>query len=264
MPELPDVENYRIMLAEHLSGKRVRDVRVLDSGVLRNATACAFRARLLGRTFTHTSRRGKWLLAATDDPVLLVHHGMTGRLYLSRPGDGQADDPNDRLIIRTDSVELHYADLRKLRGLWVVDSDAEAAMVIGEQGPDALDISGSQFAAVLRGRRTALKAALIDQQVIAGLGNMLSDEICWRARLHPARPVSSLDDAEVKRLHRVMRMTLRTAVARGRIPRTPTWLSSTRGDEHAACPRCRMTLNRDTINGRTSIWCPTCQPSPLG
>jgi formamidopyrimidine-DNA glycosylase len=101
---------------------------------------------------------------------------------------------------------------------------------------------------------------LMNQQVIAGLGNMLSDEICWRARIHPARTVTTLDDEELRRLHLAMRRSLRSAVKVGRIPRTRTWLSSARDRDPAPCPRCRTMLRRSPIGGRTSIWCPNCQP----
>lgn len=268
MPELPDVEGYRIALSEQLPGARVRDVRVLDAGVLRNASAVAFRDQLMGCRFEQPERRGKWLILPTDGPDLLIHNGMTGRPYLSTVGTGADTKAEfavyDRLVIGTDHGELHYADLRKLRGVWIATSDAEIGSVIGEQGPDALGLSAAAFRARLVGRRGVLKSVLMNQQVIAGLGNMLSDEICWRAGLHPARPVAALDEEEVQRLHRVTQRTLRAAVRQRRIPRTRSWLSATRDRDGAPCPRCGSTLGRSTIGGRTSIWCPRCQPSPAG
>jgi formamidopyrimidine-DNA glycosylase len=264
MPELPDVEGYRIALAEQLAGARIRDVRVLDAGVLRNATVEAFRDGLTGSVFQTVIRHGKWLELATDGPTLLIHNGMTGRPYFieTTPADGTSTDVDrdDRLIITTEQGELHYADLRKLRGVWIVEGGAAATAVIGEQGPDALDISAVAFLEALQNRRGALKSALMNQQVVAGLGNMLSDEICWRAHLHPAQTANTLEDDELRKLHRVMRTTLRTAVGHGQIPRTRSWLSSTRDREAAGCPRCGTTLDRSQIGGRTSIWCPHCQP----
>ena len=263
MPELPDVEGYRTLAADRLTGSRVSAVQVLDDGVVRNATAEAFCEALVGRAFGAPRRRGKWLLLPTDGPILLIHNGMTGRLYFVAPTDDEVEtDRYDRVIISTDEGGLHYADLRKLGGLWVADGDDEAAAVIGQQGPDALELTAPQFLSALHGRRGVLKTVLMSQAVIAGLGNMLSDEICWRARLHPGRPISSLDDSELRRLHRSMRTALRAAVKQGRIPRTSAWLSSTRGEEFATCPRCRTALRRSSINGRTSVWCPHCQPAP--
>jgi formamidopyrimidine-DNA glycosylase len=268
VPELPDVEGYRTALAKHLPGTRVRGVQVLDIGVLRNATAARFRDQLVGCRFQTPRRHGKWLLLPTNAPTVLIHHGMTGGTYFIRTGaEGKPDvSRSDRLIINTDDGDLHYADLRKLRGVWIVGSEAEITAVAGAQGPDALDISATAFRAALRGRRGALKTTLMNQEIIAGLGNMLSDEICWRARIHPARTVTTLDAEQLGQIHRVMRTALRAAVKHGRIPRTRGWLSSTRDRDPAPCPRCQTALRRSQIGGRTSIWCPRCQPThtPLG
>jgi formamidopyrimidine-DNA glycosylase len=255
-----------VALAGCLPGLRVPHVQVFDAGVLRNATAEAFRDRLLGCRFRAPRRTGKWLILATDGPTLLIHNGMTGRPYFIPTASsggidtGMEPDRDDRLVIITDGGDLHYADLRKLRGVWIVAGDAEIAAVIGEQGPDALGLSAADFRTALRGRRGAVKTVLMNQQVLAGLGNMLSDEVCWRTRLHPARMISTLDDDDLAGLHRVLQRTLRAAVAAGRIPRTRGWLNSARDQNPAPCPRCRSTLRRSRINGRTSIWCPRCQP----
>jgi formamidopyrimidine-DNA glycosylase len=264
MPELPDVEGYRLALTDRLLGRRVRDVRVLDVGVLRNASAETFQDQLMGARFQGVHRHGKWLMLATDGPILLIHNGMTGRPYFLGTGCAapQQTDRNDRLIICTDNGELRYADLRKLGGVWILDSNAEIAAVTGPQGPDALTVSATNFRATLHGRRGALKPTLMNQQVLAGLGNMLSDEICWRAHLHPARAVTSLGEDDLRQLHQAMRQTLRAAVKDRRIPRTRTWLNSARGIPDAGCPRCRTQLQHTTIGGRTSIWCPHCQPAP--
>lgn len=265
MPELPDVEGYRSMLSEYLPGTSVRDVQVIDAGVLRNTSAAAFRDQLLGCRFRTPRRRGKWLMLPTDGPTLLIHNGMTGRLYFAEAGSSSAaeSDRNDRLIISTDAGEFCYADLRKLRGVWIVDTEAGIAAVVGEQGPDALGISAGAFRAALRGRRGVLKAVLMNQRVLAGLGNMLSDEICWRARLHPARPASTLGEDDLRRLHRVTQRTLSAAVRKGGIPRTRGWLASARDRAAMLCPRCRTTLCHTRIGGRSSIWCPRCQPASV-
>jgi formamidopyrimidine-DNA glycosylase len=261
MPELPDVEGYRRALANHLPGRSVIAVEVLDSGVLRNLAPRELRQELVGRLFAHPRRLGKWLILPTDGPRLMIHCGMTGRPYfVDAATDG---DRFDRLVITTDRGQLRYADLRKLRGVWLAaDEDSEQA-VIGPQGPDAFGISSADFVAAVQGRRAHLKAALMDQTIVAGLGNMLSDEICWRAQLHPATPVAELTGIEVARLYRQLVLVLRAAVRAGHIPRTSTWLSSRRQyPDPAPCPRCGTTLRRSGIGGRTSLWCPHCQPIP--
>jgi formamidopyrimidine-DNA glycosylase len=264
MPELPDIEGYRAVLAEYLPGSRVRAVQVLDAGVLRNATPETFRDRLLGHRFGTPQRHGKWLTLPTDGPTLLVHSGMTGRPYFLVEGIDAFPEiaALDRLVIRTDRGELRYSDLRKLRGVWIVGGAAEAAAVTGNQGPDALGIPWGEFRAALQGRQRALKTVLMDQHVIAGLGNMLSDEVCWRGHVHPARKASALDDVELRQVWLAMGRSLRSAVRQGRIPRTGAWLNSARDHDPSYCPSCRTTLCRSRIGGRTSIWCPVCQPAP--
>jgi formamidopyrimidine-DNA glycosylase len=264
MPELPDVEGYRLVLTAQLPGRQVHRVRVLDAAVLRNVSADMFRDRVTGARFGAIGRHGKWLMLSTDGPLLLLHSGMTGRPYFVEVNCTLHEQAqrNDRLIIVTDHGELRYADLRKLGGVWILDSNTEIPDVTGAQGPDALAISATDFRAALHARRGALKPTLMNQQVIAGLGNMLSDEVCWRARLHPARPVNSLGDDDLRNLHRILRQMLRAAVKSRQIPRTSAWLSSVRDRKPAPCPRCGTQLQHSHIGGRTSIWCPHCQPVP--
>jgi formamidopyrimidine-DNA glycosylase len=259
VPELPDVEGFRRQLADSLPGRRIRRVDVLDAGVLRNTTARALSRQLTGRRFETPRRHGKWLILPTDGPTLLVHSGMTGHPYFAAPAD--ENKGQERLVVTLDRGELRYADLRKLRGVWLAADADEVSGVMGKQGPDALSVDLRTFSAALQGHRGALKPALMDQSIIAGLGNMLTDEICWRAKVNPSRPVADLDRDGLRRLHGAMKRTLRTAVQHGRIPRSPRWLTHVRDDPDPSCPRCGARLIRDRIAGRTSLWCPSCQPA---
>jgi formamidopyrimidine-DNA glycosylase len=261
MPELPDVEGFRRALAKGLTGRRVVDVTVLDPGVLRNRTPSQFTQQLTGRQFAEPARTGKWLILPTDGPSVLIHNGMTGRPYLADPGEEL--DRYDRLVITTDDGELHYSDLRKLRGVWLAATEPEVTNVIGPHGQDAWPISVAAFIDAMHGRQGQLKPTLMDQTVIAGLGNMLSDEVCWRAHLHPASSIPNLTDDELTRLAGQLRQVLRAAVRAGHIPRTRSWLNSRRDyPDPAPCPRCGTTTCRTRIGGRTSLWCPRCQPLP--
>ncbi len=254
MPELPDVEGYRRELAARLAGRRVTRVTVDDAGVLRNATAVSFKRRLTGHTFGAPRRIGKWLILPTDDPVLLVHSGMTGRPSVTDHGDEPA--PYTRLRVTLDDGELRYQDLRKLRGVWLTDDDVDAAKVIGAIGPDALDLDLTGFREALASRRGAVKPTLTDQEIIAGLGNLLSDEICWRARIRPTRSVGDLDEDEVRALHTAMRQILRTSVRHGCVPHLRGWLTDVRDLPDPHCPRCGAALTRSRVGGRTTLWCP--------
>jgi formamidopyrimidine-DNA glycosylase len=127
-------------------------------------------------------------------------------------------------------------------------------------GPDALGLRRAELAGLLAGRRGAVKAALMDQAVVAGLGNLLVDEILWRARIHPRRPAARIDDGELGRLQRAMHGVLHESVRHGRVPPKPGWLTGVRDDRGARCPRCRAVLERGRLGGRTARWCPRCQP----
>ncbi len=254
------MEGFRSELARSLPGQRIRQVDVRDAGVLRNHSPRTFRRNLIGRRFGEPHRHGKWLILPTDGPVLLVHCGMTGHPYYTPDGDGERD--YERLSITLDRGELRYADLRKLRGVWLVPDDDAVAEVMGRQGPDALGLDLRGFTEVLEGRRGRLKPTLMDQAVIAGLGNLLTDEVCWQARLHPACRVASLDDDDLRRLHKTMSRVLDTAVRHARVPRLLRWLTGVRDEADPSCPRCGTRLARGRIGGRTSVWCPHCQQDP--
>jgi formamidopyrimidine-DNA glycosylase len=258
VPELPDIEGFRRNLADTLPGKRIRAVDIRDEGILRNASVHSLQRKLTGHRFGEPRRHGKWLILPTDGPTLLVHSGMTGHPYYA--ASDQEDEGHERLVITLDRGELRYADLRKLRGIWLATDDEEVAGIMGDLGPDALSMDLRTFTAALRGRRGAVKSTLMDQSVVAGLGNLLTDEICWRARINPARAVTELDPSDMRRLQAAMKTTLRTAVRRGCVPRLPRWLTRERDETDPSCPRCGTRLRRSRIAGRTSLWCPRCQP----
>jgi formamidopyrimidine-DNA glycosylase len=257
VPELPDVEGFRRELAAALPGRKIRHVRVSDPGILRNTTARALARRLDGHRFGAPGRHGKWLILPTDGPTLLIHSGMTGHPYYA--ADDTERERYERLVLALDRGELRYADLRKLRGVWLTDGEDDAARVMGPVGPDALGIGLPALRNALSGRRGRLKPTLMDQSVIAGLGNLLTDEICWRARIPPARPIADLDADDVKNLHSSMTRVLRTAVRHGRVPGLPRWLTGVRDEPDPSCPRCGTRLSRGRLGGRMSFWCPRCQ-----
>ncbi|MFD7917822.1 Fpg/Nei family DNA glycosylase [Streptomyces sp. NPDC059740] len=259
MPELPDVEAFREVLADCAQGRLVRRVDVRDSGVLNGVDAPRLRRELAGRRLAAPYRHGKWLFAPTDGPTVLFHFGMTGSLLCPEPGEPLAR--HDRVVLTfADEVELRYRDQRKLKGLWLADP-ATADRTVAEEGPDALTVGRKGFEAALTGRRARIKAVLTDQSALAGLGNLLADEILWRARLHPARATDHLSREDRDRLHRAMRRTLREAVRAGRVPPRPSWLTGHRDGEGETCPRCGTELSRGRVAGRGTVWCPHCQPA---
>lgn len=257
MPELPDVEGFRAVLAEHGAGRRVERVTVADAGVLRGVSARRLERSLRGRRFRDPDRWGKWLIARTDGPALLMHFGMTGGLCWAGPGEER--HRHDRVVFAVDDGEIRFRDMRKLKGITLAEQQGAIDRVLAELGPDALSVGRADFDRALGTGRRALKAALIDQSVIAGLGNLLADEICWRARIHPRRPVRQLQPADRARLHSRMRRVLKDAIPASRVPDAPGWLTGSR-QAGARCPRCGAGLARGRVAGRGTVWCPDCQP----
>jgi formamidopyrimidine-DNA glycosylase len=259
VPELPDVEGFRRVLVSCAKGRIIRHVGVRDAGVLHGVSVRQLRDALEGRRFTEPERRGKWLLARTGGPTLLLHFGMTGRLVCGRADDEV--EPHDRVLFAlSGDRRLHYCDQRKLQGLWLADDDAGVARVLGRQGPDALAVDRAEFEAAFSVRRGRIKTALIDQSLLAGLGNLLADEILWRSGLHPATRSGDLTEPELRRLYTHVRRTLRSAVAAGCVPPRDSWLTGHRDDPDPICPRCGAHLRRSRLAGRGAVWCPRCQP----
>lgn len=248
------------------AGRTIDDVDVLDAGVLRGVDAGELRDTLAGATFAAPRRHGKWLVGPVragrrhraDEPSLVFHFGMTGALtWTSHDAERRRDD---RVIVGAGSRELRYRDLRKLQGIRLLPDDDGVAALLGDLGPDAAAVDAAELAGRLGRRRRRLKPALMDQTVVAGLGNLLADEVLWQARIHPARETSDLTDADHRRLHERLRSVLRRSMRAGRVPDWPSWLTGHRDDPDDACPRCGTRLRRARLGGRTTVWCPRCQP----
>lgn len=254
MPELIEVETYRRQ-AEAVVGRTIADAPVLDPLGLRGADPDAVRAELTGRRVEAADRIGKLLLLPTDGPVLGLRFGMTGRLLVDGGSSidgllygGQRDDAAwDRyVLVFTDGTELRIRDPRRLGGIQL-DPDTSRL------GPEASTVTDEQLAAALAGSRTALKARLLDQSRLAGLGNLLVDETLWRAGIDPARTCDRIEPDEVPLLAAAIRDTVADLTRRG---------GSHTGDLQSArvpgasCPRDGAPLDRITVGGRTTYRCP--------
>jgi formamidopyrimidine-DNA glycosylase len=258
MPEMIEVEYYR-RVAERTVGRRVQRADAPDAWYLKGGTtARALRASLSGRTVAGTRRVGKLLLLDTDGPSLGLRFGMTGRLLVDGAGpiekleySSGRDDPTwIRFALRfADGGSLQVVDPRRLGGV-LLDPDTE------HLGADALVVTPAAFRAALATTRAPLKAWLLDQGHVAGIGNLLADEILWRAGLDPARAGRSLDRAEATRLHQQMVRTVRLLTKRGGSHTGDLQVARVRG---AACPRDGAALQRRTIGGRTTYSCPVHQ-----
>lgn len=255
MPELPEVEKYRV-LAERALGRAVASVSAPDAWFLKDGlTAPVVESVLPGLRFTAARRRGKLLLLDTDgDHVLGLRFGMSGRLLV----DGHAaiddyayasmrDEPAwDRFSLTfEDGGDLRMRDPRRLGGV-ALDPDED------KLGHDALTVTRARLRDVLRSD-APLKARLLDQAKLAGVGNLLADEALWRAGIDPARPARSLTDAEVRRLHTHLVATIRELSERGGSHMGDLQPARVRG---GVCPRDGAPLLRRTVGGRTTFSCP--------
>jgi formamidopyrimidine-DNA glycosylase len=257
MPELPDVEVFRRQVARSSLHRRIARVRVLDEYVVRGRSGRSLASRLRGTSLEKASRHGKQMFVElSNGSHLVAHFGMTG--YVS------TDDPPPRftrVLLEFDTGRpLAFVDARKLGFLAVVDDLAEHCRR-SELGPDALTVSPQDLRALCSGWRGGVKALLMEQEALAGIGNIYSDEILFQARIHPRRRADQLPAAEVRRLHRQLQRVLETAIERRADPeRLPSgWLLRHREDG-AQCPRGNGVLERITVVGRSSYVCSTCQP----
>jgi formamidopyrimidine-DNA glycosylase len=196
VPELPDAAGDRRLLARSLH--HLDRIELVDVAVLRNADPAALDDAIGHQDVEGVERRGKWLVLRLERAGLVIHLGMTGSIVLTGPHEPIA--PDDRAVLSGDA-ELRLRDRRRLGGIWLAANAADVADITGPLGPDAAAITVTQLAAALGRRRTVLKSALMDQTTIAGLGNTLSDEVLWSARLHPATPADSLSADQLATLH---------------------------------------------------------------
>jgi formamidopyrimidine-DNA glycosylase len=248
VPELPEVEHARAAIEAGALGRRIVAVDDADVYVCRPHAPGEIADALVGRSLVAAHRRGKamWLETSDDGPVLGLHLGMAGRIVVD---DGGGDEPPhrwDRFTIRfEDGRRLVLHDKRRL-------GRARLEPKIDALGPDAAQVPRAEFATRLGRGGTPVKARIMDQAVIAGVGNLLADEALWRARLHPRRPAGELEPDELARLWRELRLALRSATRKGGVHTGDVIAARRLG---ASCPRCGAPMERATVGGRTTFWC---------
>ncbi len=262
MPELPDVEVFKRTLDATSLHREIAHAMVRQSRVLRCAPS-TLRRNLEGERLTETRRHGKHLFAAISNGRWLeMHFGMTGDLRAFQKQEREPEHVQLRLDF-TDGWHLAYVNTRLLGRLDVVQDPAAVIEELG-LGPDALDLDGGQFRELLEGRRGMVKPTLMNQDVIAGLGNVWTDEILFQAGLHPETEISDLDRDDIASLFRTMRKVLSLGIEHGVDPgELPDSFLLTQREEEAECPRgCGGTVRRIRVSGRAGYYCPRCQPRP--
>jgi len=269
MPELPEVETIKRDLALRLSGAQLQNLKIYLAKMVRPEPE-VFRKLLLGKTLEAISRRGKLLIFEFGETVLLGHLGLTGTLIFK---DGPSPK-HTHVVFEFDKGRLFYTDLRQFGWLEALRrEDLFRPPFYASLGPDALEISIFQFERLILSTRRKIKGLLLDQKKIAGLGNIYTDEILFRAGIYPERPAASLSREEVKRLYAVMRGVLSRAIElRGSSVRNYVDGQGHSGrfqEEHLVygkrgrpCPRCGTPLAYRLVATRGTTFCPKCQPFP--
>ncbi|MBN2025695.1 MAG: Fpg/Nei family DNA glycosylase [Actinobacteria bacterium] len=264
MPELPDVEMFKGYLDSTALHKKIRKTEVSEERILSGVSQQMLARRLKGSELEETKRHGKYLFARIrGDGWLVLHFGMTGELaYYKDPHDRPE---HARMVLRFENgYELAYVSQRML-GQVSITGDIESFAAERGLGPDALsgEVDRERFLEMLEGRKGMIKPALMNQSMIAGIGNVYSDEILFQAKVNPKTPANKLSVDEKKRLYRVVRRVLRTAARNGADPeKMPRGYILPHREEGSKCPVCGGKVKKMTVSGRTSYYCPRCQRRP--
>jgi len=272
MPELPEVESIRRELSPRIRGRTITGVEILWPGAVRAPSPEELCRVLPGRRIASVRRRGKYLLMdLSGGPVLVLHLKMTGSLLL-QPARTVPTGPVSAIFCLDDEAELHFVDRRRLGSIWLVEDDSKAAAALGAEPLEA-GFTLEVLQGIVRGHRLPIKALLLDQHLIAGLGNMWADEALFEARIHPLRRAADLTGEEVERLHRAIREVLERGLRSGgasvdtyRLP------DGSQGNAHVEfrvahrrgerCLDCGHPLAYTKVRGRGTHFCPICQEGP--
>lgn len=267
MPELPEVDSARTVIAQTVLDQRIVAIEDVDPYVCRPHTAEDFALALVGRRIVRVMRRGKLLWCETS-PLrgrrcagahLGLHLGMGGRIVATDSSGGVVSGGDstrglagehqhrwDRFTVQfATGMSLRLVDKRRF-GRVRLDPDVAAL------GPDALDVGLAEFRRLLSRGTISVKGRLLDQSVLAGIGNLLADETLWQSKISPAKRVDRLDPAEVAALHRAMRTALRRSIAAGG---SHTGRVIPARHEGGTCPRCGAPMRHGTVGGRSTWWC---------
>jgi len=266
MPELPEVETIKNELLPYVIGRKITGITLFWERIVRTPSADEFINSVVGQEITGLTRRGKYLFFHLGSGKMLVMHmKMTGSLIID-----PADDRFTRAIIYMDNgTAMHFWDPRKFGVMWLADDDRA---VLAKLGPEPLegDFTPEVLTQLLKNRTAPVKPVILDQAVIAGIGNMYADEALFDAKIHPLKPAGSLTQDEVNRLHasiiRVLNKALKSKGASVRNYIRPGGNPGTAHDEfnvaHGTgknCPNCGTAIQRIVVRGRGTYLCPNCQ-----
>jgi formamidopyrimidine-DNA glycosylase len=278
VPELPEVETVRKGLERHVVGRTISDVAVLHPRAVRRHAAGAgdFAAAIRGRTITAARRRGKYLWLPIAEDALLAHLGMSGQFLICDPGTPLSTHVRAQFTFQDSGPDLRFSDQRTFGHLVLAVGGAALPALIAHIAPDPMEpaFDPDVFISRLRGRRTGVKRALLDQSLVSGVGNIYADEALWRARLHWARSTAALTRPQAGRVLDAVRGVLRDALDAGGTSFDSMYVNvngesgyfgrslAVYGRAGQPCPRCGTPVRRDPFMNRSAYSCPRCQPRP--
>jgi len=277
MPELPEVETVVRGLRETLPGRRILAARLGKTDFIDDPAA--LEQHVPGKRIEAVRRMGKFLVFdlhsgagnSAEQHHLIVHLGMTGQL-ITMPREAPAAAHTHVYFELDDGRDLRYIDPRRFGRMALVSADGHKE-ILGHLGVEPLEISEDEFLTKLAGRRSRIKALLLDQSVLRGMGNIYSDECLWWARIHPSRLAANLDRDAVRRLLKAVRKVLNEAIAkRGSSISNYRDSNGDMGEFQAhhrvyqrtgkKCFRCGTLIRHNIVAGRSTHFCPQCQPAP--
>jgi len=258
MPELPDVETFKRYINSTALRKKIKQVEVKVASLVEGSSGKALSKALTGKRMTKTDRHGKYLLARLSSKKWLVlHFGMTGDLHYYKADDEEPDYTALRLDF-ANGYHLAYTNRRKLGKIALVDDPDELAEK-KDLGPDVYsdELDADRFIDIIRRSNGGIKTALMNQSMMAGLGNVYADEVLFQTGFHPGAKVTALSDKNLKQIHRGIRRVLKTTINHGanpkQFPRTYLTGNREKGDN---CPKCGGRLKKTTVSGRPTYYCP--------
>jgi formamidopyrimidine-DNA glycosylase len=275
MPELPEVETIRRQLSERIPGRTVTRFHVLDPRLTAPDDPEVVAADVVGQRIARVDRRGKYLLIRlSGGDTLAAHLRMTGRLHWQAGPPAEGERFVRAVIDLDDGATLTFGDQRRFGRAWIIPAGTdETDYWRGRVGLEPLTkaFTADELGRLMGGRRIVIKAALLNQALVAGIGNMYADEALFQAGVHPERPAGSLSRSEHVRLHRAVRDRLRAAIDAGGasidtyrdgLGNKGEMQNLLRVHLHAGepCPRCRQLIRKTRVAQRGTYWCPRCQP----
>lgn len=259
MPELPEVESFRKFIDKNAVGKKIEVARLVSKNMLLNTKEKDLVNTLEGNSLAETFRHGKFLfIKLKTKGNLMLHFGLTGDVEYTRPGEAPPEKFALQLHFADDSA-FFFTDTRKMGKIALVD-DVPAFIKQRGYGADALKIKEADFIAKVSNRKVAIKTVLMDQKILAGVGNEFSDEILFQTRIHPVSATGSLPKKMLPAIYKTMSSILKEAVkANANRDKLSQFFFLDNRKAGLSCPRCKGKTEFQTIGGRSSYFCPKCQ-----